>query len=98
MPFVIMNAAGVSLTRMSPYIVRVSYTLWQIVTPLAPMGGEAGLEASGYIAVPDFVPGHESEAAFTKAFTEAGGRSSARCAIPLMQSRLRAVSSRASRT
>src|SRR4051794_35447839 len=33
-PFVIMNAAGVTLTRMSPYIIRVSYTLPQLVTPL----------------------------------------------------------------
>src|SRR5689334_1081689 len=29
-PFVIMNAAGVTLTRMSPYIIRVSYTLPQL--------------------------------------------------------------------
>jgi branched-chain amino acid transport system substrate-binding protein len=71
-PFVIMNAAGVSLTRMSPYIVRVSYTLPQLVTPLAQWAAQQGWKR-GYTAVPDFAPGHESEAAFAKAFTEAGG-------------------------
>ncbi len=71
-PFVIMNAAGVTLTRMSPYIIRVSYTLPQLVTPLAQWSAQQGWKR-GYTAVPDFAPGHESETAFAKAFTEAGG-------------------------
>lgn len=71
-PFVIMNAAGVTLTRMSPYIVRVSYTLPQLVTPLGTWAAQQGWK-KGYTAVPDFAPGQESEAAFTKAFTAAGG-------------------------
>ena len=71
-PFVIMNAAGVTIPRMSPYVVRVSYTLPQTRHAARAMGGAAGLEA-GYTAVPDFAPGHESETAFIKAFTEAGG-------------------------
>ena len=71
-PFVIMNAAGVSLTRLSPYIVRVSYTLPQLVTPLAKWAAQQGWK-KGYTIVPDFSPGHEAEAAFIKAFTEAGG-------------------------
>lgn len=72
-PFVIMNAAGVSLTRMSPYIVRVSYTLPQLVTPLGTWAARQGWK-KGYTAVPDFGPGQESETAFIKAFTEAGGQ------------------------
>jgi branched-chain amino acid transport system substrate-binding protein len=71
-PFVDMNAAGVTLTRLSPYIVRVSFTLPQIVTPLAQWAAQQGWKR-GYTAVPDFAPGHESEAAFIKAFTAAGG-------------------------
>ncbi len=71
-PFVIMNAAGVTLTRMSPYIIRVSYTLPQLVTPLATWAAKQGWK-KGYTAVPDFAPGQESEAAFAKAFTAAGG-------------------------
>jgi len=72
-PFVIMNAAGVTLTRMSPYIIRVSYTLPQLVTPLGTWAAQQGWK-KGYTAVPDFGPGQESEAAFTKAFTAAGGQ------------------------
>src|SRR5204863_800223 len=33
-PMVIMNAAGVAIPRISPYIVRVSFTLWQISLPM----------------------------------------------------------------
>jgi len=73
-PFVIMNAAGGSLTRMSPYVVRVSYTLPQLVTPLATWAAQQGWKR-GYTAVPDFGPGQESETAFIKAFTDAGGQS-----------------------
>jgi len=72
-PFVIMNAAGVTLTRMSPYIVRVSYTLPQLVTPLGTWAAQQGWK-KGYTAVPDFAPGQESETAFAKAFTAAGGQ------------------------
>jgi branched-chain amino acid transport system substrate-binding protein len=71
-PFVIMNAAGVTLTTMSPYIIRVSYTLPQLVTPLGTWAAQQGWK-KGYTAVPDFGPGQESEAAFAKAFTAAGG-------------------------
>ncbi|HXQ50871.1 MAG TPA: ABC transporter substrate-binding protein [Stellaceae bacterium] len=71
-PFVIMNAAGVTIPRLSPYVVRVSYTLPQLVTPLAQWAAQQGWKR-GYTAVPDFAPGHESETAFAKAFTEAGG-------------------------
>jgi branched-chain amino acid transport system substrate-binding protein len=71
-PFIIMNAAGVTLTRMSPYVVRVSYTLPQLVTPLGTWAAQQGWK-KGYTAVPDFAPGQESETAFTKAFTAAGG-------------------------
>jgi branched-chain amino acid transport system substrate-binding protein len=82
-PFVIMNAAGVTLTRMSPYIVRVSYTLPLLVTPLAQWSAAQGWKR-GYIAVPDFAPGHESEAAFAKAFTEAGGSIVGSVAYPVI--------------
>jgi branched-chain amino acid transport system substrate-binding protein len=71
-PFVIMNAAGVTIPRISPYVVRVSYTLPQLVTPLAQWAAKQGWKR-GYTAVPDFAPGHESETAFIKAFKEAGG-------------------------
>jgi branched-chain amino acid transport system substrate-binding protein len=71
-PFVIMSAAGSAITRMSPYIVRVSTTLWQTSYPMGQWSAKQGWKRA-YIAVTDYVPGHDAQAAFTKAFTEGGG-------------------------
>jgi branched-chain amino acid transport system substrate-binding protein len=72
-PFVDMNAASVSLTRASPYLVRVSFTLWQEAYPFGKWAAQHG-EKRAYIAVSDYAPGHDAEAGFTKGFTEAGGQ------------------------
>lgn len=67
-----MAAAGAAITRISPYVVRVSFTLWQQAYPIGKWAAEQRWK-KGYTAVSDFIPGHDSEAAFTKAFTEGGG-------------------------
>ena len=66
-------AAGAAITRISPYVARVSFTLWQESYPLGKWAAEQGWK-TGYTAVSDFIPGHDSEAAFTKSFTDAGGK------------------------
>src|SRR5437588_2249477 len=66
-------AAGAAIPRLSPYVVRISLTLWQQSYPIGRWASEQGWK-TGYTAVSDFIPGHDSEAAFTKAFTEAGGK------------------------
>lgn len=71
-PFVIMNAAGAGLTRLSPYVARVSFTLWQESLPLGAWAAKHGWR-KGYTAVSDFQPGHDAEAAFAKGFKDAGG-------------------------
>jgi branched-chain amino acid transport system substrate-binding protein len=72
-PFVITNAAGAGITRISPYVVRYSFTLWQQAYPLGQWTVKQGWK-KGYTAVSDFIPGHDAEAAFTKGFTEGGGQ------------------------
>lgn len=72
-PLVIMNAAGKTIPQLSPYVVRVSFTLWQQAYPLGKWTAEQGWR-KGYTAVSDYLPGHDAEEAFTKAFTNAGGR------------------------
>jgi branched-chain amino acid transport system substrate-binding protein len=72
-PLVITNAAGVAIPRISPYVARVSFTLWQQAYPLGKWAAQKGWK-NGYTAVSDFIPGHDSEAAFTKSFTDAGGQ------------------------
>jgi branched-chain amino acid transport system substrate-binding protein len=73
-PLVISYAgAGVSIPRLSPYIVRVTFTLWQQSYPMGKWAAEQGWKTA-YTAVTDFIAGHDAEAAFTKAFTDAGGK------------------------
>jgi branched-chain amino acid transport system substrate-binding protein len=66
-------AAGAAIPRLSPYVARISFTLWQEAYPIGKWAAEQGWK-SAYTAVSDFIPGHDSEAAFTKAFTDAGGK------------------------
>jgi branched-chain amino acid transport system substrate-binding protein len=72
-PLVLTNAAGVQLTRLSPYIVRTSFTLWQECQPIGKWAAEQGWK-TGYTEVTDFIAGHDSEGAFVKGFTDGGGK------------------------
>ena len=73
-PMIIMNAGTAWIPALSPYIARVSFTMWQSGTP---MGDYAKRElgcntaASGYT---DYPPGKDSVAAFKVGFEGAGGR------------------------
>jgi len=83
-PMVIMNAAGVAIPRISPYIVRVSFTLWQISLPMGQWAAKNGYKKA-YVAVSDFIPGHDAEGAFTRGFTDNGGEIVGTTRIPLAQ-------------
>jgi branched-chain amino acid transport system substrate-binding protein len=72
-PFVLMNASGANLTRVSPYVARVSTTQWETVMPIGTWAAKNGLKTA-YTAVSDFVPGHDAEAAFVKGFGDGGGQ------------------------
>jgi len=81
-PMVIMNAATGFITKKSPYFVRFSFTLAQIVTPLAEWAAKNGIK-NVYVAVSDYAPGYEAEKAFDQAFTAAGGHVVGSVHIPL---------------
>jgi branched-chain amino acid transport system substrate-binding protein len=70
-PLVITNAAGVAIPRISPYVVRVSFTLWQQAYPLGQWAAKQNWKTA-YTAVSDFIPGHDAEGAFTKGWSDAG--------------------------
>jgi branched-chain amino acid transport system substrate-binding protein len=82
-PFVISNAAAVSVPRLSPYVARVSFTLWQECLPLGTWAAQQGGLKKVFVAVSDFAPGHEAEQAFTKGFKDAGGTVVDSVAFPL---------------
>src|SRR5262252_3598451 len=72
-PFVVMNAGTAMITTKSPYIARVSFTMWQSSYPLGGWAMKNGLKKV-FTAVSDYGPGIDAEAAFSKGFTDAGGQ------------------------
>src|SRR5579871_48680 len=80
-PFISMNAAGVSLPNLSPYFARVSFTLGQAAYPLGQWASKKYKRA--YSAVSDYAPGHEAEEMFTRGFKEGGGEVAGTVRIPL---------------
>jgi branched-chain amino acid transport system substrate-binding protein len=80
-PFVIMNAGTSVITTRSPYIARTSFTLWQASYPLGQWAAKKFKTA--YSLVSDFGPGHDSEEAFMKGFTEGGGKMLGNVRVPL---------------
>jgi branched-chain amino acid transport system substrate-binding protein len=80
-PFVIMNAGTSVITTRSPYLARLSFTLWQSSYPLGEWAAKKF--QSAYTMVSDYGPGHDSEDAFTKAFTAGGGKIVGSVRVPL---------------
>lgn len=72
-PTVIFNASASSVVSKSKYFVRTSNTLPQVTVPTAKNALEKGYK-SVITLVSDYSPGHDAEAAFTKTFTEGGGK------------------------
>ncbi len=69
---VVMNAATSIITTKSPYMVRTSLTTPQVNGSLGTWAYKNGIRKV-YTMVSDFGPGLDAEAAFIKAFKEAGG-------------------------
>jgi branched-chain amino acid transport system substrate-binding protein len=83
-PFVITNAAGVTTTRLSPYVVRTSFTQWQNCYPMGEWAAKSGGMKKAYILVSDYAPGVESEEAFTKGFVGGGGTIVGSARVPVV--------------
>lgn len=73
-PMVIMNAGTAWIPSLSPYIARVSFTMWHSGFP---MGGYARDKlgcSTAAIGYTDYPPGKDSRNAFTTGFEKAGGK------------------------
>jgi branched-chain amino acid transport system substrate-binding protein len=81
-PFVISNAGTAMITTKSPYIARVSFTLWQSSYPLGNWAAKKYKRA--YTMVSDYGPGIDAEQAFTKAFTAGGGAIAGSVRVPVV--------------
>jgi branched-chain amino acid transport system substrate-binding protein len=81
-PLVVMNAATSAIVEKSPLIVRTSFTMWQNTVPAAKVAAEKGAKKV-VIAVSDYGPGIDAEAAFKKTFEAAGGQIAETIRMPL---------------
>jgi branched-chain amino acid transport system substrate-binding protein len=80
-PLVITNAGTSVITTRSPYIVRVSFTLWQSVYPLGQWAAKRFKTA--YTLVSDYAPAHDAETAFMQGFKAGGGQIVGSVRVPL---------------
>jgi branched-chain amino acid transport system substrate-binding protein len=73
-PMVIANAGTAWITNLSPYYVRLSFSMWH---PAYPMGSYAAKKVgckTAAVAYTDFPPGKDSVEAFKTGFEKAGGK------------------------
>src|SRR6185295_7525034 len=70
---VVMNAATSVIITKSPYMIRTSVTLPQVMETFGTWAATKGGIKQSYSMVTDYGPGHDAEAAFTSAFKAAGG-------------------------
>jgi len=73
-PLLIMNAGTSRITTTSPYIARVSFTMWQSAYPLGKYVYDKMNIRTAAVAYANYAPGKDSKEAFVKAFTAAGGK------------------------
>jgi branched-chain amino acid transport system substrate-binding protein len=71
---VVMNAATSVVITKSPYMVRTSVTLPQVMETFGTWAATKGKLKESYTMVTDYGPGHNSEAAFQQGFKAAGGK------------------------
>ncbi len=71
-PMIVMAAATSVIPQRSPFIVRSGFTLPQVTAPIADWAVKNGIKKVVTL-VSDYAPGLDSEKAFIKAFTAAGG-------------------------
>src|SRR5216117_3608892 len=70
---VVMNAATSIIITKSPYMIRTSVTLPQVMETFGTWAATKGGIKQSYTMVTDYGPGHDSENAFQSAFKAAGG-------------------------
>lgn len=72
-PMVVMNAATSAIVTKSPYVIRTSFTQYQVSSPIAQVAFNGGAKKV-ITVVSDYGPGVDAESAFKVAFEKAGGQ------------------------
>jgi len=82
-PAIIMNAGTSAILRQSQMFTRTSFTMWQSAYPLGQWTSRQQNVRRSYTLVSDYAPGHDSEQAFIRGFTEGGGQNVASVRMPM---------------
>lgn len=81
-PYVLMGSGTAKITRLSPFIARLAFTQWQMSYHLGKWASANGHRLAVTL-VSDYAPGYDAEAAFTRGFTDGGGKIATALRIPL---------------
>jgi branched-chain amino acid transport system substrate-binding protein len=73
-PMVIANAGTAWITNLSPYYVRLSFSMWHPAYPMGPYAFKSIGCKTAAVAYTDFPPGKDSVEAFKTGFEKAGGK------------------------
>jgi len=73
-PMVIANAGTAWITNLSPYIVRLSFSMWHHAYPMGAYAFDKVGCKTAALAYTDFPPGKDSTEAFKTGFEKAGGK------------------------
>lgn len=73
-PMLIANAGTAWITNLSPYIARLSHSMWHPAYPMGVYAFTSGTCKNAAVAYTDFPPGKDSVEAFTAGFVKAGGK------------------------
>lgn len=81
-PFVFFNSATSIVTDKSPYLVRAGFTQWQALYPASKWAVEQKFKTCEMF-IADYAPGQDAVDAFTKGFTDGGGKMLDTIRIPM---------------
>ena len=73
-PMIIMNAGTAWIPKLSPYIARVSFTMWHAGYPMGTYAAKSMGCKTAAIGYTDYPPGKDSRNAFKTGFERAGGK------------------------
>lgn len=73
-PMIVLNAATAWLPNLSPYMVRLSRTMWQSSYPLGEYAAKSLECGTAVIGYTDYPPGKDGHDAFKLAYEQAGGK------------------------
>lgn len=81
-PYVIFNSGTSSVTKKSPYYVRVGFTQWSVSVPLVKYAAQQGSK-NAVIVVADYAPGVDALEAFGKTYRSLGGNVAGDVRVPM---------------